>query len=270
NVAATKIFKFLDRTYVGRKLELCTIECPEFSGLLTCWCESNLKKTKKAERQEVFEFQVSSILGEVYYYKARPMALYDKESIIGTTILITDITDEKEMLLELERRARIDEVTGILNRRYFIELANMEFGKLIQQSENGIMVMFDIDHFKQINDSYGHQAGDFILKELADITAGIIRNNDLLGRYGGEEYIIFLPGLTVDNGKLVVERIRAAFEQHTFLFEQKAIQVTASFGITQYYKLEDNCYCSFDEMIKKVDRGLYQAKKNGRNQIVVC
>ncbi|WP_411681995.1 histidine kinase N-terminal 7TM domain-containing protein [Clostridium thailandense] len=271
NHAAKQIFQSLDKSLIGTEIELCTNECPEFFELLKDLNgkhrSDSTQKLEESFAEDVFEFSINTLKENIKYFKARLRPLYDKGLRIGSTILITDITKEKEMLLELERIAQLDGLTGILNRRYFIELANDELDRLLQQCGNGVMFMFDIDYFKRINDTYGHQAGDYVLKEIASIVKSIIRANDLLGRYGGEEFIAFLPDLSLNQAMIIVERIRAAFENHTFNYKGKFIKVTASFGVAEYYKHKHESYCSFDEMVMHADSGLYEAKKSGRNKI---
>lgn len=273
NGAAKQIFNSLDKSLVGTKIGLCTSECPEFFELLKNWCNNKPYTDEKMEEgsiDDIFEFSIKTTIEKTSYFKARLKPLYNKEVRIGSTILITDITKEKEMMYELEKAAQIDGLTGILNRRYFMELANFQFTRLLQQSGNGVLVMFDIDHFKQINDAYGHQAGDYVLKEIVSIAKIIIGHDSLLGRYGGEEFIAFLPDMSLDQAVTMVELVRAAFENHVFSYNGKLIKVTASFGMTEYCKQRYGTYSSFEEMVKNADCRLYQAKNEGRNQIASC
>lgn len=272
NHAMKNVFHKIDKSYIGRNIELFTAECPEFFVLLKNWYENNKNRPGSfinSVPEDIFEFHYPSLELKINYFQARIMGLYDKACLVGITVMITNITKEKEMLKELERRARFDDVTGLFNRRYFIELVDREFTRLMEQSGNGVMVMYDIDHFKRINDHYGHQAGDYVLKELASIAVNLLRYNDLLGRYGGEEYIAFFPDVSIEQAKIIVERIRAAFENHMFVYNGISMKVTASFGLSEYCRQENGIYIPFDEIVKNVDSALYQAKNNGRNQVVV-
>lgn len=272
NNAAKAIFKSLDKSVVGTKIESCTGECPKFGQLLKGWYEASKayleRESKGSFEEDIFEFSISS-KENVDYFKARPKALYYKGYRVGSTVLISNITKEKNMLLELEKLARFDQLTGMLNRRYFIECADIEFNKIASDAGRGILFMFDIDHFKQINDTHGHQAGDYILKEIAVIARKTIRNEDLLGRYGGEEFIGFLPQLSLKEAMVVIERIRTAFENYTFIYNNIAIKVTASFGVAEYCKQGAESYFSYKEMVRMADLALYKAKENGRNQVAV-
>jgi len=272
NCAAKEVFNSLDRNLIGTKIELCTREAPEFEKLLKMWykgCGECLEEVFKENFSEnVFEFSITKN-ENTSYFKARLKALCYKEYRIGSTILISDITREKGMIFELEKMARFDQLTEIFNRRQFIELINAEFNKLAEQDDKGVLFMFDIDHFKKINDTYGHQAGDYILREISFIAKNIIKNKNFMGRYGGEEFIAFLPKLSLKEAVPVIERIRNSFENHNFVYDNVHIKVTASFGVTEYYKQNSGKYFSYKEMVKKADTALYRAKENGRNQIAV-
>lgn len=272
NCAAKEIFNSLDRSIIGTKIEFCTREAPEFEKLLKMWYEGSKEcleeVLKESFSENIFEFSITKD-ENTSYFKARLKALCYKEYRIGSTILISNITREKDMIFKLEKMARFDQLTGIFNRRQFMELINNEFNKLAEKEDRGVLFMFDIDYFKRINDTYGHQAGDYILKEISFIAKNTIKNKDFIGRYGGEEFIAFLPKLSLKEAVPVIERIRNAFENHNFVYGNMHIKVTASFGVTEYYKQNSGEYFSYKEMVRKADVALYKAKENGRNQIAV-
>lgn len=273
NQAARKIFPLLDQQRIGLDLQAVTEECPEFVRLLKTWDAVNpiadRTDTGKTQAEDVFEFSLQEIDGAAHYFKARPMALFDEGIRIGSTVLISDVTDEKEMLLKLERTAQYDSLTGVFNRSYLLERIQHETSRLERQSGHGVLIMFDIDHFKHINDLYGHQAGDAVLRDLAAVAKSAMRSNDLLGRYGGEEFIAFLPDLALPQAMVIVERLRAAFEEHRFIYQGQAIQVTASFGVTGFHVQDPKDGVAIDDLVQRADQGLYRAKKNGRNQLAV-
>jgi len=128
------------------------------------------------------------------------------------------------------------------------------------------MIMADIDCFKLVNDSYGHQTGDVVLQEFANCLQLACRHYDFVGRYGGEEFVIGLPGTGIEESRHIAERIRKIIEAHQIkLKDQNSfIQITSSFGVAS---ITPNSQASYDDLIKSADRSLYQAKKNGRNRV---
>lgn len=268
NYAAKEIFKSLDKSIIGMKIKFCTREAPEFEKLLKMWYKQDKKCSEESFKEDVFEFNIARD-ENISYFKARLKALYYKEYKIGSTILISDITKEKNMVLELQKMARFDQLTEVLNRRYFLEVVSNELDKLAGEVYLGIIFMFDIDHFKQINDNYGHQMGDYILKEMSSIAKNIIKNRGFMGRYGGEEFIGFLPKLYLKEAVSLIECIRSAFENYNFVYDNVAIKVTASFGVTECYRNKCGEKFLYKDLIKRADVALYEAKKNGRNQVAV-
>jgi len=161
--------------------------------------------------------------------------------------------------------ARTDVLTGINNRRYFFEVAVHEFNAAVRYGHPLTALMFDIDHFKELNDTYGHQAGDDMLRSLAQLARQKLRNADILARYGGEEFIVLLPYTNTKQTYLVAERIRetvAAFKLET---EQAEIGTTISLGMAEFEPQTDN----LDKLIQRADQALYAAKRAGRNKTVV-
>jgi diguanylate cyclase (GGDEF)-like protein len=159
--------------------------------------------------------------------------------------------------------ATTDSLTGALNRRYFFERGQNELERALRYGHEMSMLILDIDHFKQVNDRFGHQAGDFVLGQLAEMAEQSIRSTDLLGRYGGEEFIMILPETGLDEARAVAERMRQRVEGHTFVFDQQAIQITISIGISSW----TNPDIELDDLISRADRSLYAAKDAGRNRV---
>ena len=159
--------------------------------------------------------------------------------------------------------ARKDELTQLFNRRYFNERFNDEFLRNKRYGSFFSCVMCDIDHFKQINDSHGHQQGDIVLRTFGDIIRASIRRIDIAARFGGEEFILLLPETTSEDAHQVAERIRTTLRDQQFPFGK---QVTASFGIvcTRDGRIETR-----HEMIHHADTALYSAKHLGRNRTVI-
>lgn len=176
---------------------------------------------------------------------------------LGTAI---DMTERKMMEKKLEYVAQTDALTGLYNRLRFDDIIQREitFGK--RQDIPLSIIYMDIDFFKKINDKYGHDIGDMILKEIAFIIRDVLRVSDYPFRWGGEEFIILCPSTTLNEIKVLAERLRERIAENNFSIQKK---VTVSIGLTQYQDGE-----SVDEMIKRADKALYQAKECGRNRVV--
>jgi len=161
----------------------------------------------------------------------------------------------------------IDLLTKLPNRSLFTSLVSREHLKLTKGGEHDCIVFADIDHFKKINDTYGHIMGDVILKETAKILLSSLRKSDVVGRFGGEEFIVFLPKTDMIQAQEVIERARKSIESSYYKINEhkdKNINVTCSFGLTQFPMSQD-----LQTTIKKADEAMYMAKNKGRNRIEV-
>ena len=184
-------------------------------------------------------------------------------------MLVYDVTEQalgklgmEHLNQELKIASRIDGLTGLYNRRYWQERFD-EVYKLCQRRDKpSTAVMLDIDHFKRINDTYGHQAGDKVIKILAALIKRCVRETDLAGRYGGEEFAIILTDSTVENAKSVAERIRVLAQRLVVEHEEQQISFTVSLGLAQFDKKSQSAMAWLEE----ADQALYEAKENGRNQ----
>ncbi|MGS0765530.1 GGDEF domain-containing protein [Syntrophomonas curvata] len=176
-------------------------------------------------------------------------------------------------IIELEqnilRLASTDYLTGLLNRRAFLERMTRELNRCQRERSHLGIIIMDIDHFKQVNDKYGHQVGDLVLQELSTALVKCCRVYDFSGRYGGEEFILCLPGADKWSTCQIAERMRSSIEcRKVFLPGQKSfVSVTASFGVASMLPGQPK---SSDELIKQADDALYQAKNEGRNRVVMC
>lgn len=198
-----------------------------------------------------------------YAIKLRDLFLGNKT--IGTAILLTDISKTKTLHLALEQLAQNDSLTGLYNRRHFIQTTTNSITELPMGSAYTFAI-FDIDHFKRINDAYGHVAGDYVLKWLSNRLLEVKEHDMLCGRYGGEEFIIYLPNLSTAEVSHFLERVRKDFETHQLHFEGYTIQFTASFGYTSHIKSPE-INLNFDTLIMEADEALYESKENGRNRV---
>ena len=175
-----------------------------------------------------------------------------------------------ERILNLERRilelANTDMLTGLLNRRAFMEKIRQEISRTQREKRPLSLIMADIDHFKRINDAYGHQAGDLVLQRFAEQLTASTRPYDFTGRYGGEEFIVCLPGTGRSGAGSIAERIRRQTEDMEIMLpdESGPIRITASFGTASH---EEGPRVDVDLLIKRADEALYRAKRGGRNRV---
>ena len=167
---------------------------------------------------------------------------------------------------EIYRLTTMDGLTQVYNKRYFIETLERELGRAQRYQRELSLLMFDIDHFKKINDTFGHLAGDAILRDLAATVKEHTRHEDMLSRYGGEEFAIVLPEIDRKHAMIFGEKICSLVSSTTFKFEGTVIPLTISIGISTMptdLKLRDS-----SEFIKMADENLYRAKEQGRNRVV--
>ena len=169
---------------------------------------------------------------------------------------------------KLRHIAITDEMTGLKNRRYLMDRLRVELKHLQRTSRPLACIMFDLDHFKRINDTYGHEVGDRILQEVATAASHQCRESDILSRFGGEEFVIVLPDTTLDGAKVIAERLRQAVAScRVTLTEGEILLVTASFGLTWIKECQQDVDAAATSLLKRVDDALYVAKSQGRNQI---
>jgi diguanylate cyclase (GGDEF)-like protein/PAS domain S-box-containing protein len=179
-----------------------------------------------------------------------------------------DITESKQLAIKLEQQAHEDYLTGTSNRRYFMELAEQELNRAARYDNQLSIFMMDIDFFKRINDTYGHKAGDQVLKKLAEVCRETLREVDILGRVGGEEFAILLPETDREESIEVAERLRAALAEAKVQLEADglAIQFTVSIGVASLVSKNN----TLDMLLNLADKALYKAKESGRNKICVA
>ena len=163
----------------------------------------------------------------------------------------------------LTEQSIIDELTGFYNRRHILLEIEKEVERARRYKHTLVGIMIDVDDFKKFNDKYGHLTGDYVLKEAAKIFDRCIRTIDVLGRYGGDEFVIILPEATLETGQIVAERIKNSFAKHEFIAKNRPIKVTVSMGIHFFDDLREMDKLSF---IEKIDKALFQAKNHGKNR----
>ncbi|MCP3178358.1 diguanylate cyclase [Desulfuromonas sp. KJ2020] len=169
----------------------------------------------------------------------------------------------------LHRLAVTDELTGLKNRRYLLERLRIELKNGLRYHKPLACIMFDLDHFKRVNDSYGHEIGDRVLKTVADVAELCRRESDTLSRFGGEEFMILLPETDASGAEVVAERLRKQIADNPIpLQDGRTLQITASFGVADLRRVEEGLSEAEKDLLLRVDHALYQAKAHGRNCVI--
>lgn len=189
-------------------------------------------------------------------------ALYRHNKLAGAVVVFQDITQLKNLQHELLAQSRFDELTGLANRRYLLEQIKQEFNRIKRNAHKAVIIMADLDHFKRVNDTYGHAAGDEILKSFAKLMQQNLRNTDILGRLGGEEFLIMLPETDVVQALDMTERLRENVAAFRLNYDDKEIAFTVSLGLAEVSAEDEN----IETLITNADNALYQAKSQGRNR----
>ncbi|UCH93570.1 MAG: GGDEF domain-containing protein [Candidatus Aminicenantes bacterium] len=164
---------------------------------------------------------------------------------------------------KMEVLARIDPLTQLSNRRDFLEKFQHEINRFERSRRPFSVVMGDLDDFKAVNDRYGHDCGDFVLVSIAKIIRSMVRKQDTVGRWGGEEFILLLPESPLEGGKIVAEGIRKRIAAETFSFKSQLFSITITLGVTEFSETMD-----IDDCIKQADESMYSGKRKGKNQVV--
>jgi len=164
---------------------------------------------------------------------------------------------------KIYRMATIDAGTQVFNREYLLETLESEFTFSRVYSRALSLIYYDLDFFKKVNDIHGHICGDYILRESAEVAKSCVRKDDVLGRYGGEEFVVVLPNADNATATELAERIRKTIEAHTFVFEGKNLTQTISIGVSE----NQPAFKTYKDLLSDADRKLYQSKNSGRNRV---
>ncbi len=202
--------------------------------------------------------------GQIKHIQIVIVAIYDEEYFEGSFGIVRDITDQIVHIEQITYLANKDFLTGINNRRNFFNEGNQLFEDYKKANKPMTMVMFDIDHFKKVNDTYGHDAGDVVIRDLAKLVEAEICDLSVLGRYGGEEYIVLVPH-SMDKVYKQFEEIRKKIDETIFNGDKTPVHVAVSIGLYAVdYEVD-----TVESCITKSDKALYESKENGRNQSTV-
>jgi diguanylate cyclase (GGDEF)-like protein/PAS domain S-box-containing protein len=237
-----------------------------------------VEETRKPNNREIFSnaaFQDGVVIRE---FKNKQDELIPVEIIFslipwsGKTALLASMRSIKERKAaeikladayrKLEILSRTDPLTSLANRRALLEHINHEKYRNERNDEIFSIIICDIDEYKSINDSYGHNAGDFVLKEISNLITGSLRKQDYVGRWGGDEFLLLLPNTHVEGGRILADNIREKVAQYDFIYRDHHISLSMSFGVAQFEKGQ-----SLHDCIKSADDALYKAKQQGKNKV---
>jgi diguanylate cyclase (GGDEF)-like protein len=192
-------------------------------------------------------------------YVTKPINYAELQARMGAALRLKAMQDQ------LNRLAITDALTGVYNRRHLDERLDEMFDHSARLHEPLSLVMFDIDHFKRVNDHFGHQAGDVVLTQIAQLLKHAARDIDRIGRYGGEEFMVLLPGTVLDAGVTFAKRVRQEVEAHQFGYDDGSLACTISAGVAgwPHPRIQTR-----QQLVKAADDALYVAKSTGRNRVV--
>lgn len=224
--------------------------------------EANESLVNSILHSKEFQYKIINDNKKRHYRVNTVQILESRDREVGSLVTLTEITKYMEMMEKLNYLASSDELTGVYNRRFFVEFCSRELEKSKRDNSPVSFIILDLDFFKKVNDHYGHQAGDVVLQQVAMICRNSIRSKDILGRYGGEEFVIFLPETRLEDCQVISNRILNNIAESEIFYEGKMIKVTASIGITGVTSVSDE---NLDDFLKTADQALYKAKFDGRN-----
>ncbi len=225
--------------------------------------------TSKTEREDL----VYALNNGAHNFQSKPISPEEIRAHINVGKRLVESDDKlkeyaeglKTYAVEMERLATVDSLTGVFNRRHFLELASKELSRTYRYKRALSVILIDIDFFKKINDTYGHAAGDQTLKMMADACIDALRDSDIFGRIGGEEFAAVLPEIAAEDAFTVAERLRKTLSLIEIVSDEKIIRMTVSMGVTAIQAGDRN----IEMIFKRADEALYKAKNQGRNKVVL-
>jgi diguanylate cyclase (GGDEF)-like protein len=256
-------------------LILLDVMMPEISGFEVCkqlndsqdtWDIPIIFLTAKTETEDIVKgFEYGAV-----DYVTKPFSGTELLARVRTHLELKRAREElikknKELMVakeKLDLAARTDPLTQLSNRRDILEKIEYEKVRFERGKRPFTMILGDVDNFKSFNDLYGHSCGDTVLTAVARLMKSLVRKQDCVARWGGEEFLVLLPETDIEGGITIAEKIRDAIENHTILFNEKELSITITFGVATY---GSNCSRSIDDCIRSVDLAMYAGKQKGKN-----
>lgn len=231
------------------------------------YAERSLNEVIEKGSIEDREYRIIRADGEIRWISDKCFVSHQADA--GHRLIVVgiaeDITEKKQLESELQRLATTDVLTQSSNRRHFFECAQREFEQARMNGTAMAFLLLDIDDFKLVNDTYGHQEGDVVLQRIAECGRGTLRRGDLFGRIGGEEFAAVFPGCAPDMAKQIAERLQREIQRMSFQHDGVTFGITASQGLTTLGEADQ----SLEVLYGRADAAMYQAKRQGKNQIVL-
>ncbi|WP_306418538.1 sensor domain-containing diguanylate cyclase [Bacillus sp. AFS076308] len=205
---------------------------------------------------------------EKTYYHIRFSSVRNKNNkIIGKIITFVNVTERVLLQEQLKNLASMDGLTEVYSRNFFMQESEKMMESLSMTGGKVSFIMFDIDHFKNVNDTFGHEAGDRVLAHVASLTKESLRSTDIIGRYGGEEFILLLPDTPLIAAYELAQSIRVKITESVTPFMDKEIHVTSSFGVSSAQIMGEDHSQTLKNLMREADQALYEAKRKGRNYV---
>ena len=253
NKAVLQVMPMLNSFSIGKEIENVLDGDKELAGLIG--------------RGEECDYACGEGTGTTHYQVRFSPVSKKNGANVGSIITFVNVTERVEMQKKLHQLASYDGLTQIYNRVYFMERAVNKLESLTQKEGQASLILFDIDHFKNINDTYGHETGDIVLTNVARLAENSLGLQDVIGRYGGEEFIILLPERDVTEAVEVADAVRVKIAESLAHINDKKISVTASFGVSHVHLVQADFKEAIKLAVRRADHALYAAKDNGRNNV---
>jgi len=252
-------------------LVLCDLEMPRMDGFKFLAMVRSREELRSIPiimltAREARELKIKGLEQGASDYVTKPFDPGELVARVRVQLKIKLLQDElkhsNELLKEL---SNTDPLTQLFNRRYMMEVLEKEIQRTFRKGSPISLIIMDIDHFKKVNDVYGHQQGDTVLVNVAGLVKRHLRSYDVAARYGGEEFVGILPETPLDEAMVVAERVRVAVQQLTFAHKLQTLKITISMGVATY---PGPGVDSIDDIIRVADEALYRAKSEGRNRVL--
>ncbi|AIQ66016.1 hypothetical protein PSTEL_25760 [Paenibacillus stellifer] len=254
NPAAAGMIRGLDASYIGHPLIRLFLTAGKDAVAYVMEADPLVQEERELEWEKG---------DDICYYEIRSSPVRKRGGqIAGRMIMLIDVTERKRMQDKLRQLATTDSLTGICNRLHFMERSARELERRDTEGGNLSLALFDVDHFKSINDRYGHSCGDMALRHITEVCQGLLRQGDIFGRYGGEEFVLCLPDTPLEEAAKLADVLRAAVEVEGLRLPQGWISVTVSFGVVFAEPGKP-----LEELLKEADHALYASKRSGRNTV---